>query len=298
MKGTLSHIWSSDLHSGDYANRVVLVTNTAVFTVPLAPVGTSSIVTTGISIRLVKDSTSLTHGQTSHYTGNDGKVYRTICIGTQEWLADNLCETEYRDGTPIAEVTDGTAWAALTTGARCSYNNDEDNAFLTTTIISTNVGGLIGAENRFFSVNDGALHLMDDNADRREYIGGTTKEEAFIKVVGNQMPLLPKTIDTVGVISNQHTGWAVTNVTIPADATTKVDQVSLVIDEDWLTREGVTRAPVKRNLYTSGVYSYGNLWEGERMRGRVAEVKFTLPTQVSGKVEVTALEIGMTKSNV
>jgi hypothetical protein len=90
----------------------------------------------------------------------------------------------------------------------------------------------------------------------------------------------------------------VTNVTIPADATTKVDQVSLVIDEDWLTREGVTRAPVKRNLYTSGVYSYGNLWEGERMRGRVAEVKFTLPTQVSGKVEVTALEIGMTSSNV
>lgn len=159
-------------------------------------------------------------------------------------------------------------------------------------------GGLIGAENRFFIVNDGALHLMDDNADRREYIGGTTKEEAFIKVVGNQMPLLPKTIDTVGVISNQHTGWAVTNVTIPADATTKVDQVSLVIDEDWLTREGVTRAPVKRNLYTSGVYSYGNLWEGERMRGRVAEVKFTLPTQVSGKIEVTALEIGMTSSNV
>lgn len=159
-------------------------------------------------------------------------------------------------------------------------------------------GGLIGAENRFFIVNDGALHLMDDNADRREYIGGTTKEEAFIKVVGNQMPLLPKTIDTVGVISNQHTGWSVTNITIPADATTKVDQVSLVIDEDWLTREGVTRAPVKRNLYTSGVYSYGNLWEGERMRGRVAEVKFTLPTQVSGKVEVTALEIGMTSSNV
>ena len=82
----------------------------------------------GLSLRLIKDSTTLTHGQMGTYTGNDGKVYRTICIGTQEWLADNLCETLYRDGTPIPEVTDNAAWAALTTGARCSYDNNEENA--------------------------------------------------------------------------------------------------------------------------------------------------------------------------
>lgn len=50
----------------------------------------------GLAIRPVKDSTTLTHGQTGTYTGNDGKIYRTICIGTQEWLADNLAETKYR----------------------------------------------------------------------------------------------------------------------------------------------------------------------------------------------------------
>ncbi len=83
----------------------------------------------GSAIRLIKDTTTLTHGQTGTYVGNDGKVYRTICIGTQEWLADNLCETLYRDGSPIPEVTDNSAWAALVTGARCSYNNDESNAF-------------------------------------------------------------------------------------------------------------------------------------------------------------------------
>ena len=80
-----------------------------------------------MSIRLIKDSTTLTHGQTGTYTGNDGKVYRTICIGTQEWLADNLCETLYRDGSPIPEVTDNATWAALTTGALCAYNNDWNN---------------------------------------------------------------------------------------------------------------------------------------------------------------------------
>ena len=81
----------------------------------------------GMSVRLVKDSTTLTHGQTGTYTGNDGKVYRTICIGTQEWLADNLAETKYRNGDDIPEVTDNAAWAALVTGALCAYNNDWNN---------------------------------------------------------------------------------------------------------------------------------------------------------------------------
>jgi uncharacterized protein (TIGR02145 family) len=80
----------------------------------------------GTGIRLVKDSTTLTNGQTGTYTGNDGRVYRTIAIGTpaQEWLADNLAETEYRNGDAIAEVTDNTEWTGLTTGALCAYNND------------------------------------------------------------------------------------------------------------------------------------------------------------------------------
>lgn len=81
----------------------------------------------GMSIRLIKESTTLTHGQAGTYTGNDGRVYQTICIGTQEWLSSNLIETKYRNGDLIPEVTDNAAWAALTTGARCSYNNTESN---------------------------------------------------------------------------------------------------------------------------------------------------------------------------
>ena len=83
---------------------------------------------TGSAVRLIKDTTSLSNGQTGTYTGNDGKVYRTICIGTQEWLADNLLETKYRDLSAVPEVTDNTTWAGLTTGARCSYDNDPNNA--------------------------------------------------------------------------------------------------------------------------------------------------------------------------
>jgi uncharacterized protein (TIGR02145 family) len=81
----------------------------------------------GEAIRLVKDSTILTDGQTGTYIGNDGRVYGTICIGTQEWLSENLVETKYRDGTTIPEVTDAATWTALITGALCAYNNDWTN---------------------------------------------------------------------------------------------------------------------------------------------------------------------------
>jgi uncharacterized protein (TIGR02145 family) len=54
-------------------------------------------------------------------------VLANITIGTQVWGSTNLDVTTYRDGTPIPEVTDPTAWASLTTGAWCYYNNDAAN---------------------------------------------------------------------------------------------------------------------------------------------------------------------------
>lgn len=83
----------------------------------------------GAAIRLVKESTSLSQGEEGIYTGNNGLMYRTICIGSQEWLADNLCETKYRNGDAIPEVTDNSAWISLTSGAFCLYENDWDNGY-------------------------------------------------------------------------------------------------------------------------------------------------------------------------
>jgi uncharacterized protein (TIGR02145 family) len=48
----------------------------------------------------------------------------TIVIGTQQWQAKNLDVAFYRNGDSIPQVSDPTAWAALTTGAWCYYNND------------------------------------------------------------------------------------------------------------------------------------------------------------------------------
>jgi uncharacterized protein (TIGR02145 family) len=51
----------------------------------------------------------------------------TVTIGNQIWTSKNIDITTYRDGTPIPQVTDPTAWANLTTGAWCYYNNDSSN---------------------------------------------------------------------------------------------------------------------------------------------------------------------------
>jgi uncharacterized protein (TIGR02145 family) len=58
----------------------------------------------------------------------DGNIYYTVTIGTQVWMAENLKTTKYNDGTPIPNITDNTAWTALTTGAYSDYINTPANS--------------------------------------------------------------------------------------------------------------------------------------------------------------------------
>jgi len=81
----------------------------------------------GYSVRLIKNTTSLTNGQTGIYVGNNGLSYPTICIGTQEFVSANIRETQYADATIIPLITDATNWNNDLIGAVCAYNNDESN---------------------------------------------------------------------------------------------------------------------------------------------------------------------------
>lgn len=101
-----------------------LISNSNLLTVGGAPSKLN-----GLPIRLVKNITTLTPGQTGTYVGNDGKIYKTICIGTQEWMSQDLRETLYRGLSPISNVTDKNTWFGLPigSGAYCIYDNNLNN---------------------------------------------------------------------------------------------------------------------------------------------------------------------------
>ena len=56
----------------------------------------------------------------------DGNIYKTITIGTQIWMAENLRTTKYRNGDKISQINKDTDWVAKTTGAYSNYNNTEN----------------------------------------------------------------------------------------------------------------------------------------------------------------------------
>lgn len=58
----------------------------------------------------------------------DGNTYKTVKIGEQVWMAENLKVTKYRNGDAIPNVKRAERWGDLTTGARCAYGNKVANA--------------------------------------------------------------------------------------------------------------------------------------------------------------------------
>jgi uncharacterized protein (TIGR02145 family) len=60
-------------------------------------------------------------------TDIDGNTYKTVKIGNQWWMAENLKVTHFRNGELIPILTDSIEWANLTSGVYCNYDNDANN---------------------------------------------------------------------------------------------------------------------------------------------------------------------------
>jgi uncharacterized protein (TIGR02145 family) len=99
------------------------ITTTYTFTPTAGQCGTTT--TQTITITPLKVTSPISFG-----SPNSIAAVSSVTIGTQVWTNKNLDVTTYRDGTPIPQVTDPTAWANLTTGAWCYYNNDPANGVI------------------------------------------------------------------------------------------------------------------------------------------------------------------------
>ncbi|MFO7934424.1 MAG: fibrobacter succinogenes major paralogous domain-containing protein [Bacteroidales bacterium] len=72
----------------------------------------------------------------------DGRVYKTVKLGTQVWLAENLNADKYRNGDPVLNRKGKGEWGKHETGAWCFYDNEKKN------------GEIYGRLYNWFAVND------------------------------------------------------------------------------------------------------------------------------------------------
>lgn len=121
-------------------------------------------------------------------TDIDGNIYKTVTIGSQIWMMENLKTTRYNDATAIPNITKGTTWNGLTTGAYCDYTNDE------------NFRDTYGALYNWYAVNIGKLapkgwHIPTDKEWTllTEYLGGVTVAGGILKETGTVHWSIPNT---------------------------------------------------------------------------------------------------------
>jgi uncharacterized protein (TIGR02145 family) len=66
---------------------------------------------------------ALTYGS---MTDQEGNVYKTIVIGSQEWMAENLKTSTFLNGDAIPEIIENAQWPTQTS-ASCFYNSNNEN---------------------------------------------------------------------------------------------------------------------------------------------------------------------------
>jgi uncharacterized protein (TIGR02145 family) len=122
-------------------------------------------------------------------TDQDGNVYKTIIIGTQTWMVENLRTIHYRNGETIPKVTDKTVWSNLTTDAYSSYNNTTDADSLTI------FGGLYNwyaaTDSRNLAPEGWHIPTHSDWVTLINYLGGDTIAGGKMKEIGTKHWLTP-----------------------------------------------------------------------------------------------------------
>jgi uncharacterized protein (TIGR02145 family) len=143
----------------------------------------------GVTIAIF--NSSKTYGS---MTDQDGNIYRTITIGTQTWMAENLRTTIFRNGDTIPKVIDNTAWQNINSSAYCNGNNLNNDDSITS----------YGRLYNWFAVNDNrklapkGWHVPsnDEWTTLLNYLGGKDDAGGKLKEAGTTHWLYPNACAT------------------------------------------------------------------------------------------------------
>ena len=139
-----------------------------------------------ISLLIISASCKKDNDDPITVTDIDNNVYKTVTIGTQVWMAENLKTTRTSDGTAISPVTENTVWLNLTTPGYCWYQNDLNNK------------DVYGALYNWYAVNAGNLcpvgwHVPTETdwTTLTTYLGGESVAGGKLKETGTQHWISP-----------------------------------------------------------------------------------------------------------
>ena len=142
------------------------------------------VVIPGLSAANAGTNTTPTSGYGPNITDVDGNSYKTVYIGTQQWMGENLKTAKYSDGTGIPYVSDNTEWSNLWSPAWANYNNDAANdakygkLYNSFTISSTTNGNKNVCPTGWHVPTDEEWTVLTD------YLGGATIVGGKLKEVG------------------------------------------------------------------------------------------------------------------
>ena len=128
--GTVSErgvCWGTSPNPTPTVNKVVSGTGTGAFTVNLTNLEDGTLY---YYRAYATNSSGTTYGQEYQIltlvTDVDGNEYKTVKIGDQVWMAENLKTTTYNDNSEIPNVTNDALWTGLSSGAYAWANNNEE----------------------------------------------------------------------------------------------------------------------------------------------------------------------------
>lgn len=123
--------WSTNSNPTIFDNKINTINGAKSFTFQLTDL---SIGTTYYVRAFASNSKGTAYGNEQRFAtigptvkDVDGNLYHSVTIGSQTWLIENLRTSKYRDGSSIPNVTDNSTWVNSTTGAWCSYDNNQAN---------------------------------------------------------------------------------------------------------------------------------------------------------------------------